>query len=329
MTGAVQLTWQNFEAYYLSGPPREVILPGASRLRLFVANQDGAFGMRVPLKARTKIPASPIAAISIRGTRFGGAPAAEIFCVPGAASKEFFYFLLAVADGIQLKGLAFPDAFDDAVKTWRELLRGLARMSEEEELGLFGELLTLQLLVGILGPRAVGHWTGPATDQHDFRIRLNEFEVKTTSGAERIHIINGLHQLTPSLKCRLYIVSWQLERAGADSGETLPERIANVRKAMKSEAGALSRFDELLEKGTRWQDAGAQLYPEHWRPRSSARLILVDRTCPRITSSILASGLLAELATLISDVRYRINLEGHGIPIESDQFKRIVQKGRP
>src|SRR5262249_42972989 len=150
----------------------------------------------------------------------------------------------AIADGIQLKGLTFADAFEEGVALWRQLLRGLPRMSEDEELGLFGELLTLELLVGKLGPIALDHWTGPTNDKHDFRVRLNEFEVKTTAGASRIHVINGLDQLTPSIKCQLHIISWQMERAGPGSGETLPDRVANVRKALSSKPQALIRFDD-------------------------------------------------------------------------------------
>ena len=324
---AVQLTWQSFEANYLGGPPREVVLPGSSKLRLFVEHGGGVFGMRVPVAAGTKVPGSPIRGITMQETRRGGAVAAEVCCIPGAASKEFFYFLMAIADGIQLKELTFADAFDEAVKVWRELLRGLARMSEEQELGLLGELLTLEILVGTLGPVAVHHWTGPTTDKHDFRVRLNEFEVKTTATSDRIHVINGLNQLTPSLKCRLYIVSWQMERAGPGSGETLSDRIAHIRTALKGSPGAVSRFDELIEKGTSWRVADAHLYPERWRPRSAARVVPVDLTCPRITGEVLAPGLEKDLMGLISDVHYRINLEGHGFPLESRRFGRILQKG--
>src|SRR5262249_21561277 len=294
MTDGVQLSWQSFEANYLGGPPREVVLPGASKIRLFVASHGSAFGMRVPIKAGWKVPFSPIRSITIREARYGGASTAELCCEPGAGSKEFFYFLLAIADGIQLRGLEFGDAFEEAVIRWRNLLRALPRMQEEEELGLLGELFTLDLLVGRLGPVAVDHWTGPTTDKHDFRVRRSEFEVKTTAGADRIHVINGLGQLEPSRKCELYIISWQLERAGPDSGETLPDRIAAVRRSLKAKPTAVSRFDELLENGTSWRDADAHLYFERWRPRNPARVVPVDLSCPRITSQILSSGLRIE-----------------------------------
>jgi hypothetical protein len=69
------------------------------------------------------------------------------------------------------------------------------------------------------------------------------------------------------------------------------------------------------------------LYPERWRPRSPARLIPVDRACPRITGAVLASGLPTELTALISDLHYRVNLEGRGFPLDSRQFWRILLKG--
>jgi len=325
MTSSLQLSWQNFEANYLGGPPREVVLPGSLKLRLFVLAQNGGFGMRVPLKAAEIMPGSPINAVRIREVRAGTAPLVEISCIPGAASKEFFYFLLTVADGLELKGLAFTDAFEQAVKAWKDLLRGPARMSEEEELGLFGELLTLGILVEALGPTAISHWTGPTGDKHDFRVHKNEFEVKTTTGSTRIHVINGLNQLAPSQQCRLYVVSWQVERAGPGSGETLAERIAKVRKVIKSQPGAVSQLNALLEKGTGWRDPDASLYRERWRPRDLARVVLVDEACPRITSAVLESGLPSELTALITDLHYRINLEGRGFAHESPQFDRILR----
>jgi len=320
----LQLTWQNFEANYLGGPPREVLLPGKSKVRLFVAVESGIFGMRVPVKLGTQIPSSPIRGIGIQETRIGGAPAAEIRCVLGAGTKEFFYFLLAIADGLQLKDLTFEDAFEEAVGAWRELLRDLARMSEEAELGLLGELFTLEFLIGTLGPTALGHWTGPTTDKHDFRVGRNEFEVKTTVGSERIHVINGLNQLAPSLDCRLYLVSWQMARAGPEFGGTLVEKIEDVRRSLKRHPRAVSRFEELIEKGTAWRAADAYLYTERWRPRSTPQVVPVNVDCPRITTKVLALGLEVKLTALITDVHYRINLEGRGFPLNIRALKRIL-----
>jgi hypothetical protein len=230
---------------------------------------------------------------------------------------------------MQLKNVSFAEAFEEAVKTWRELLRGLGRMSEEAELGLFGELLTLGLLAGRLGPSAVDHWTGPTHDPHDFRVRRNELEVKTTARSSRIHIINGLGQLTPSMDCRLYVVSWQLERAGPAAGETLAERIADVRNALRPQAGAIDRFDQLLLDGTTWRDEDARLFPIRWRARNDPRLVSVDADCPRITADVLSPGLPGPLAALISDVQYDINFEGRGVPLTTWLLEHVLGQAEP
>lgn len=325
MSGPVQLTWQNFEANYLDGPPREVILPGSSKLRLFVASDGATFGLRVPLEQTHSVPMSPIAAVSLRETRSAGRRIAELSCLPRSASKEFFYFLLAIVDGIQLKGLAFVDALDAAVAAWRDLLRSLPRMTEEAELGMLGEMLTLRLFIERMGPRAIEHWTGPKRDRHDFRVRQNEFEVKTTRSDSRIHMIHGIGQLLPSQRCRLFVVSWQVERAGGDSGETLPEAIATTRTSLGGDAGARSRFDELL-KATTWREEDASMYQERWRPRNAAHAIPVTESFPRITNEVLAAGIAKTTIALISDVQYRVNVEGLGFPVHSKKFAKLVAR---
>jgi hypothetical protein len=327
MKEAVQLSWQSFEQSYVRGPPREVVLPGEARLRLFVADAGTTFGLRVGLGANQALPSSPLGSVQIREVMLGGEATAEIRCVPGAVSKEFFYFLLAVADGMQLKGLSLPDAFDEAVRSWRGLLQGVSRMSDEQELGLFGELLTLALLVRRLGAAAIGCWTGPSKDPHDFRVRRNEFEVKTTASVNRVHVIHGMGQLVPSQKNRLYICSWQLERTGPGSGDTLSERIALTRTSLRANAGSLSRFEELLRKGTGWRDADAALYPVRWRPRTSPTLVAVNTACPRITIGVLSPRVSPALAARISDVSYRVNLDGLGVALQSKTFERILFKG--
>ena len=276
MSDSTHLTWQNFESYFLGGPPREVVMPGAAKLTLFVSPEDQTFGMRLPATTQDTLPRSTVDSIRIRSIRVKGQSLIEICCIPQARTKEFFYFLLAISDSVQLRRLRFAEAYDTALIAWKGLLKTSQRMSEEDEIGLYGELLTLQLLIKVLGTAALGHWVGSLGDRHDFRIGSHELEVKTTSGSRRTHIINGLDQLHPSRNCSLSIVSWQLERSGGALGRTLPQLIRHIKEHLTESPGTTNDFASHLARRTVGQDLESGHFPVQWRPRDLPRLIIVD-----------------------------------------------------
>lgn len=318
------LSWKNFEENYLGGPPREVVLPGQTGLRLFVHEDGRAFGMLFPFPLGADMPASPIAAILINEKLMDDKRFVAVSCLPAVSSKEFFYFLLAIADGIQLKGMQFTEAFDDAVSSWKELLRAVPRMSEEMEIGLIGELIILGTLIDEMKGAAVDCWTGPTKDVHDFRLGKVELEVKTTISSTRIHVINGTAQLTPSKGCKLFIISIQLERATVDSGDTLPEIIASVRRKLSSLPGGAHGFNSALTGSGVWTESEAAHYQTYWRLRSNPELVRVDNKCPRITNEILSIGLDKALLGRITDIHYRVNLEGQGTVLDGGKFREIL-----
>src|SRR5439155_9457885 len=73
----------------------------------------------------------------------------------------------------------------DRLGAWKELFRGSGPqpLGDEEQLGLYGELLFLEELItrNIQPASAVDAWKGPLKDPHDFHLGSVHVEVKTTA----------------------------------------------------------------------------------------------------------------------------------------------------
>src|SRR5262249_11355959 len=150
-------------------------------------------------------------------------------------------------------------------------------------LGLTGELWMLNRLLSSMGPEAVDAWTGPQREPHDFRVRDVEFEVKSTRSVERVHLINGLTQLVPSLDRSLWLVSLQFEPAGLHAGQSLPEMLTEIRAALTVNARALQKFNDLLSRAYGQINLHADYYAERLQLRTPAQLVPIDSRCPVIT----------------------------------------------
>jgi hypothetical protein len=179
-------------------------------------------------------------------------------------------------------------------------------MSTEEEIGLVGELLFLEFLIGAVGGEvAVGAWMGPVSEEHDFAFPDIHLEVKTTASDRRIHVINGLSQLVPVDGVPLCLLSIQVTRANSDAGRSLPALIAAIRSAA---GGYVVPIDQLLRESFGWEDDDADLYPTAWVPRSTPRAYAIDAGFPALTPSVIES--VVPNFGLLSDVAYKVDVTG-------------------
>ncbi len=224
---------------------------------------------------------------------------------------EGYYLLTRVADLVQLDGLPISIAVDDALEAYKSLLSARGLMSVEVLVGLYGELLLLEHLLGELDPHEVVQaWYGPLSEEHDFVFGHAHFEVKTTTSEHRRHMISGTQQLQRLRGVPLWLVSIQVTPSAPDGGRTLGKVISDVRKL----AGpARTAFDERLSY-VGWRDADAELYREHYALRSQPRAYLVTDAFPHLTDQRLE--LATQYAELISDIRYRVDVTHveHGLP---------------
>ncbi|WP_315583840.1 PD-(D/E)XK motif protein [Actinomyces viscosus] len=217
---------------------------------------------------------------------------------------EAYSLLQSVTDQLQ-QGDDMERALHVALDAYRGLLARAPRLSEDQEIGLFGELVALDRLIdGVGETKALAAWLGPQTEEHDFVLGDVDIEVKTTRSERRIHIIHGLGQLTPTPGRPLHLMSVQVTRAGAaDNGETLPEAIERIRRRLRS--GRTDFDDKLAESG--WKDAQAdRLYTARLLVRSEPRFYAVDENFPVITSAGLSS--IVARPELVRSIDYRIDV---------------------
>lgn len=233
---------------------------------------------------------------------------------------ESFYGLAAQVISTVLAGTPPAQALNGAVADWEALIRQAAVLSEERQAGLFGELLFLERLIAGGVKDAVATWVGPDRQAHDFRWGKLEFEVKTTSGAARVHTINGLTQLMPSPNCRLFLISTQLTDAGT-GGRALPELVGSLRGGLTTLQRA--EFDRRLDLAG-YLGRHAAHYRRRRRLRSDPILIEVGPGVPRLTPAALIALPDIYTASRIRNAVYDIDVGGLGHADGTPEFHAVI-----
>lgn len=219
--------------------------------------------------------------------------------------NEVYALLCSVLDRVQLLGSGFDTATADALASLSEILATRTRLSDDQQLGLAGELLTLLALADETGPdEALESWRGPMSEEHDFGLTDSDVEVKVTLNERRKHWISSLTQLVPTGDRPLYLLSIQLTPSGAGTGWSLPILIEMVRKIPAMHREAL----DLVIASARYRDEDADLYRARWTLRTNPEFFLVDDQFPKITQEIIESTVPS--SQRVTDVRYRVDLTG-------------------
>ncbi|MEU0934097.1 PD-(D/E)XK motif protein [Embleya sp. NPDC005971] len=261
--------------------------------------------LRIPVEPGTKAPRLGMQGIRAVCVLDGGQQFLHVFIERVDLLREFHIVCCEIADRIQQEDTAPVVAVQTTVLAWRRLLARGRRMSLEEEIGLFGELLTLIGLAAVRGwHAAIAAWQHPECTDHDFTVGPYDVEVKTVAGPARIHTIHGLGQLAPHSKRPLWFVSHVLEQN--DHGRTVLGLIEGIRSTIRVRApGALDDFDARLKLVTGNESAIPREH--HWAPAGVPLAFPVDAAFPRLTDDIFA--LLPEPAVArISDIDYRIDV---------------------
>jgi hypothetical protein len=261
--------------------------------------------------------------MELRSVSKEGRPFLEISTGNRNLYREFYSFLLSVAGNI-IGGSSPLVAVGGAVANWRHLLRPLALLTEEEQLGLLGELWLLERLSSIRGAEALSSWTGPLGEPHDFRQRATEIEVKATRSVRRQHVITNLAQLVPSPGHDLFVLSLQFEPAGSGKGISLASQVARLREVLSGALADVTQFNQRLENAWGYRDTDAEYYTDTFQLRTTPVLVRVDDKCPSITPGLI-NTLGPERAQRISDVHYAVDLGGLGTSDGSLEFTEILK----
>lgn len=297
---------EGLEEYLGSGVPALVPIAGEPEVFLVVDPPLKRVAVRVPWSEGELPDVGPYRHFTAETTVRDGARWAEFAVTGGDVLMDAYPVVCAVADRVQQQGMPFALAVTDVLGTYHELLRGLGRLTDQEEVGLFGELLVLDHLLGELPePEAVAAWRGAASEEHDFGFDDNDVEVKTTIAEARRHWVGTVTQLSPTQQRPLWILSLQLTTAGV-GGLTLPELIAGIRHKL-IDGEVRHRFEGRLID-VRWSDDQTALYARRFRLRSDPAAFRVGPGFPAITIPALSTaGLPVER---IASVSYLIDLSG-------------------
>ncbi|WP_157863230.1 PD-(D/E)XK motif protein [Bradyrhizobium tropiciagri] len=317
------LRWESFEKRIRDGLPSLEPIKGSPRVVLFITPGGSRIGAHF-FTAKKSDLSSPLAEIAIRNVGAGPQTAVEVSTGNPGLFQDFYAFCCTVADRVQIDQEPVESAISKTLASWSALIRQKRLLSESVQTGLFGELMFLKRVAGVIGWRsAVDAWQGPASEEHDFTLPATDVEVKSTRGENRIHQIGSLTQLMPKAGRRLAIASVQLTLGTGRGSQSLPQLIASVlstASAMAPQTVETIRH-HLTKHG--WADEDASQYGARYHLRSPMTAIPVDKNCPVIVPDTLSGLGLARFAR-IEKVEYALNLDGLGALDGSSQFDRIL-----
>lgn len=322
------LTWEVFETYLHIKTPSALSMGGTRDVRIGFNPTSQNMFIRLPIDAISTVPPSPYSEILVEVLKDETGFVLEIKTATSRLFREFHRFAEIITEDFEQPGKNAFGAFETAVIRWRELISRKDLLTDEQRLGLQGEIVFLRALINVYGIQSVFAWTGrnqSMPERHDFRIEDMDIEIKSTRGTRRIHIIHGLKQLQPSMGRTLYLLSIKFQDAGLGNGRNLCDEIEDVRLRLGNNTEERTEFEgRLLTAG--YRDSDAEHYWEKFVFADPPVLIPVDDKCPKITMETISIATPPELSGRIDDVSYRLNFEGLGIAQGSEEYVRIFGK---
>ena len=322
------VTWENFKqdldredpiVYPIEVAPDKVPL-----CQVFADENISRVGLRVNISQAPPEVDLPYQHIQTATTFENNQLCYEVFTSASPLYEPFYAMLTRMADLIQLNSINPAEALLQSIKQFSTLLSSPSILSREKQVGLWGELWILRKLIAFHGSDALGYWTGPIGEDHDLRFNNDEIEVKTTTGSARSHIISKSSQLEPSPDRTLHLLSLQLASGSGEGAFSLPQLVEDIALSLSKNPDSKEKFKNLLEK-LGYNFAHEAYYADVRMLRSEPMLIEIDKSTPRITQPLLSGALGGEMSARISDVKYRLNVEGLGIPESNEFFQSILQ----
>lgn len=153
--------------------------------------------------------------------------------------------LCFLAEGKSGGGPPLVGAFLQRVRDWLDFMSRSARpLSLDQQAGLYGELVTLTMLLETMpGSAAFGAWKGPTHAAQDFHLGSGALEVKTTTTTDAFKArINSIEQLD-SERQPMFIGAIRL--AEDLSGSSLNDMVMQLRETAEP-IGCRRGFDAML-----------------------------------------------------------------------------------
>lgn len=311
MSSPHHLSWENFRStVFLRGQQRVHRVTDSPHIEVFGDGIQNRIGIWLEVSSDTVIPSemSKLACITTRTLKQKGRVLLEVTTSTTSLHRQFYHFAVAVAERVIVEQCAPIEAIGLELQCFTDLLEEKPLLGLERQLGLLGELIFLERLVGKGGLDILDSWLGPMGEPHDFRLQASEFEVKTTVSPHRIHTIHGTEQLVPSNGCSLYLVSVLLGPSGASDGFSLADKVAQLSEQFAPVPARLNQFTTAVKAGG-FRDADRTYYTRQFAMRRPMGVVRVDNTFPAITRPTIQS-VLGPLAPRIESLQYDVSVEG-------------------
>lgn len=322
MTFERHITWENFERDTVRAEvPAIHPIAGSPEIAMFFQPSPAQIGISIALPILRLVRPSPYKEIDIVARSSGKGPALVVSTSNTVIFRQVFPVLLEIADAIQLEGSDPFEAVEVAVRRIASAIRLNPGLSDEETIGLWGELWVLQKLLSAKGKGAIRNWYGWKKDRHDFRVGPLELEVKSTLGTSATHVISSIGQLASTDGYDLYLVSIQLSRSA--NGESLSTRVKAVKSELPAASPEFQHFSDAL------RDIGASpaalaISTESYSLRQAPVLIPMTADLPQLTSKSLLCAVGPAAIGRVKSLQYEVNVDGLGHGPETDLFERAV-----
>jgi hypothetical protein len=204
------------------------------------------------------------------------------------------------------------------VRMWQAFMgKGAMPLGPEAEVGLAGEISFLSALLdaGVGAAVALEAWVGPDDAAQDFALGEGAVEVKATvSTAGFPAKIGSLEQLDDAVLSPLFLAGVRF--TVAESGTSLPERVAEMERRLSATAFAASAFRERTFAAG-YSDSHAAKYTRRFLDNECHVLVVADGF-PRLVRGNVPQG--------VSKARYEIDL-GRSSAYRTDLHTALQQLG--
>lgn len=179
---------------------------------------DNTVGLFVPFGSKdgnSLVPDVRSSYITLKRIPREGQPFAQLQLRNEALESVFEVFVDSFLEAASSDPESAVRIVSTQLKDWRALFAGdnSTALPPSEELGLIGELETMNLLTETYGEQAFHRWTGPSAQHHDFRFDDRSIECKATRIDNGLHAtINGADQLQPEPDITLYLAVRKYEQ---------------------------------------------------------------------------------------------------------------------
>lgn len=223
-----------------------------------------------------------------------------IQCRTSSLLEQFSLLADDILEAVTSEPNRAPNIALETLERWRELLRDQRKplLSDEQLIGVMGELLFLEELLCGHGPEVIEAWRGPLGARHDFDFINSSVEIKSTLSRDSFPaVFHGAKQLEAPRGRDLYVRGYQFEKTAA--GNSVPQVLARLF------AGGLGRYEILrLLENIGYSELDSSSYEKRKFEILAKKTSIVNDDFPKLTVDTVRGKNLDQISML----RYTVDL---------------------